>query len=77
MLVGRVSESIVAPTKHPMLTGSKLLVVEFEDGRPPLVATDTIGAGVGSIVLVAVGSHAARIAAPQVPTDAVIVGLLH
>lgn len=76
MLVGRVSRSVVPPTKHPGLTGIKILVVEFDDGRTPVLATDTVGAGVGSLVVVAQGSHAAAVAAPRVPTDAVIVGLL-
>lgn len=76
MLVGRVSRNVVPPTKHPGLTGVKILVIEFEDGSAPLLATDTVGAGVGSLVVVAHGSHAAAVAAPGTPTDAVIVGLL-
>jgi microcompartment protein CcmK/EutM len=76
VLIGRVSRTVVPPTKHPGLIGTKILMIEFDDGRAPVLATDTVGAGVGSLVVVAQGSHAVAVAAPQVPTDTVIVGLL-
>lgn len=75
MLIGRVLKTIVAPTKHDGLVGTKLLLVDIEDGGQVL-AVDCVGAGIGSRVIVAQGSHPARIAAPQAPADAVIVGLI-
>ncbi|MDN5913824.1 MAG: hypothetical protein L0I76_01675 [Pseudonocardia sp.] len=75
-MVGRVSHNVVAPTKHPGLAGAKLLMISFDDGSPLLLATDAVGAGEGDRVVVATGSHAVGIVAPETPTDAVVVGIL-
>jgi len=74
-MIGRVVRAVVAPTKHPGLAGCKLLLVAVESG-PDVLAVDTVGAGVGSEVIVVTGSHALRITRPSAPVDAVIVGLL-
>jgi ethanolamine utilization protein EutN len=80
--LGRVTTAIVAPTKHPSLVGSKFLVVDLEesrdghDGRPPVLAVDTVGAGIGDQVIVAMGSHAVSVVAPGAAVDAVIVGIV-
>ncbi len=70
--------TIVAPTKHSSLLGAKLLVVDVRDGeqRRAVLAVDTVGAGVGDQVIVAIGSHAVGVAAPRAATDAVIVGIV-
>ena len=80
MLVGKVVGSVVATRKNERLIGAKFMIVEpmdnmAEKGR--IVAVDNVGAGIGEIVLVAMGS-AARIGCsmPQSPVDAAIVGIL-
>ncbi len=81
MLVGKVVGSIVSTRKNENLVGSKFMVVEplAELGNPDkkIVAVDNVGAGVGEIVLVALGS-AARIGCnmAQSPVDAAIVGIV-
>lgn len=80
MIVGKVVGSVVATRKNERLLGSKFMIVEpienmNEDGR--IVAVDNVGAGIGEIVLVAVGS-AARIGCDleNAPVDAAIVGIV-
>lgn len=78
MLIGVVLCSVVAPTRHPALTGARLLVVTVREGERErrLVAVDTVGAGRDDTVLVATGSHAVSVARPDLPTDAVVVALV-
>lgn len=80
MLVGKVVGSVVATRKNERLLGSKFMIVEpienmSENGR--IVAVDNVGAGIGEIVLVAMGS-AARIGCDMenAPVDAAIVGIV-
>ncbi|MBQ1962164.1 MAG: EutN/CcmL family microcompartment protein [Clostridia bacterium] len=80
MLVGKVVGSVVATRKNERLLGSKFMIVEpienmSENGR--IVAVDNVGAGIGEIVLVALGS-AARIGCDMenAPVDAAIVGIV-
>lgn len=80
MVVGKVVGSVVATRKNERLLGSKFMIVQplenmKADGR--IVAVDNVGAGIGEIVLVAVGS-AARIgcAMDTAPVDAAIVGII-
>lgn len=81
MLTGRVVGNIVSTQKHPKLVGRKLLVVEIAPehggGARSVVAVDTLGAGRGETVLVALGS-AARVALQDehAPVDATIVGIV-
>ncbi len=82
MRIALVVGSAVATAKEPRLTGLKLLLVRDADqaGTPreaPYVAADTIGAGVGELVLVAQGS-AARQTDPtrDRPIDAAIMGII-
>ena len=79
MLIGKVIGSVVATRKNEKLTGSKFLIVESMHGCEPkrVVAVDNAGAGTGEIVLVTVGSAArACLDNPQIPVDAVIVGIV-
>ena len=83
MLIGKVVGSVVSTRKNENLVGSKFLIVDpmedfngnFEQGR--LVAVDNVGAGVGEIVLVSIGS-AARVGCgnENSPVDACIVGIV-
>ena len=81
MIVGKVIGSIVSTRKNENLVGNKFMLVEpiEEIGDPSnrIVAVDNIGAGIGEIVLVALGS-AARIGCDMAnaPVDAAIVGIV-
>lgn len=88
MILARVEGSLVATKKNPRMTGTKFLVVrpvvidsadarEFKPGSSTLVATDSLGAGEGELVLVVQGSSA-RLAASDKnsPVDAVVIGIV-
>ena len=82
MILGKVVGTVVATRKDERLSGSKLLLVQpvQPDGTPrgaPLVAVDTVDAGVGERVLVVRGSSA-RMAEGMTdrPVDAAIVGIV-
>ena len=82
MILGTVVGTVVATRKDERLSGSKLLLVQpvQPDGTPrgaPLVAVDTVDAGVGERVLV-VGGSSARMAEGMTdrPVDAAIVGIV-
>ncbi|MBE6649834.1 MAG: ethanolamine utilization protein EutN [Ruminococcaceae bacterium] len=81
MIVGKVIGSIVSTRKNDNLVGNKFMLVEplevIGDTKNRIVAVDNIGAGIGEIVLVALGS-AARIGCGMdtAPIDAAIVGIV-
>ena len=81
MLIGKVVGSVVSTRKNENLVGNKFMIVELpesmEQGKKKIVAIDNIGAGVGEVVLVALGS-AARIGCGMAdcPIDAAIVGIV-
>ena len=63
MNLGRVTGTLVATRKEPMLEGLPLLVVrqlnaEGEQTGGYVIAVDSVGAGVGEVVLYASGSSA-------------------
>ena len=78
MLTARVVDNIWSTRKTDLLNGYKLMLVEVIGGRDEgqrVVAVDTVGAGVGERVLVALGSSARRMAGDDaIPTDAAVVG---
>ena len=82
MLLARVIGTVVASRKDPGLVGTKLLVIQplKTDRTPsgkPLVAVDSIGAGVTEEVFYVRGREAAVPFLPaEVPTDAAIVGIV-
>jgi len=82
MKLGRVTGTVTATAKDAQLVGSKLLLTDIVDASGNVltratVAIDTVGAGVGDLVLVAEGS-AARLAASMsaLPIDASIIALV-
>ena len=81
MLIGKVIGSIVSTRKNDNLVGSKFTVVEtlaeMDQNVTRLVAVDNVGAGIGEVVLVALGS-AARVGCDmaEAPVDAAIVGIV-
>lgn len=82
MLICEVIGTVVATAKKEGFRGSKLLLVKQRTASGDLVgeafvATDTIGAGRGEVVLVAVGAAARSAeASKDVPTDAAIVAIV-
>jgi ethanolamine utilization protein EutN len=63
MLIARVVGKVISTMKYDTLAGKKLLIVQETDltGQPvgkPVVAVDTVDAGEGDMVLVALGSAA-------------------
>ena len=81
MLIGRVYGSIVSTHKLDSLVGYKFMLVQCIENNKLvdkfLVAVDGVGAGIGEDVIITRGSSA-RMALnkPDVPVDAVIVGIL-
>ncbi len=82
MQIGRVIGDVVATRKDPTFAGIPLLLVQplAADGQPvgrPLVAVDSVGAGVGEDVFFVRGKEASFPFHPAEPAaDAGIVGIL-
>jgi microcompartment protein CcmK/EutM len=80
--IGRVIGDVVATRKDPAFTGVPLLLVqplgpEREPQGRPIVAVDSVGAGVGEHVFFVRGKEASFPFHPaEVPADAGIVGIL-
>jgi len=87
MLIAKVTGMLVATQKTASMTGQRLLIVDpmtlddLEQSMEPsgraLVAVDTVGAGVGSIVVVTQGSSARLTPETKsLPVDAVVIGMV-
>ena len=82
MNVGKVIGTVVASRKDPKLEGMKLLLLQQTDltGGPKggqVIAVDSVGAGVGEIVLYCSGSSARQTEATQNrPVDTVIMAIV-
>jgi ethanolamine utilization protein EutN len=88
MFLAKVEGSVVATKKDPSMSGRKLLLLrpqlvdekdptKFRPGVNTIVAVDSVGAGVGEMVLFTQGSSA-RLAPSlkDAPVDAVIIGIV-
>ncbi|HHV94794.1 MAG TPA: EutN/CcmL family microcompartment protein [Firmicutes bacterium] len=83
MQMARVAGTVVATQKDPKLVGLKLQLVQpldiitgKESGRP-LVAVDTVGAGVGDVVMIVGGSSARQTdRTASSPVDLAIVSII-
>jgi len=82
MHLARVIGNVTATRKYPSLKGEKMLIVQLvehtgsEDGSP-LVAIDTVQAGVGDFVYLVTGREAAMaLREPFAPVDAAITGVV-
>lgn len=73
MRIGTVTRPVWATKKTAALTGQILLRVRAEGEE--FIAADLVGAGEGERVILAFGG-AARLACPNVPVDAAIIGIL-
>ena len=88
MFLAKVEGSIVATKKDASMSGRKLLLLrpqlvdekdpaKFKPGVNTIVAVDSVGAGIGELVLFCQGSSA-RLAPnlKDAPVDAVIIGIV-
>jgi ethanolamine utilization protein EutN len=88
MFIAKVTGSVVSTQKVDSMVGSKLLIVEpyrvDPDDRGRLKSTgrtfvtvDSLGAGVGEMVLITQGSSARLTPeTKQLPVDAVVIGII-
>ncbi|MDQ2855198.1 MAG: EutN/CcmL family microcompartment protein [Acidobacteriota bacterium] len=82
MQLARVIGTVVATIKNESLAGRKLLVVQTlnKDLKPqgkPMVAVDSVGAGVGELVFWCRGKEASfPFKRDNTPTDCTIVGIV-
>lgn len=83
MQIGIVEGNIVATVKHHLLKGAKLMIVQpmtkdFKRVDQPLIAVDTVDAGIGDIVLLVDEGNAARqiMKTPDAPVRTVIAGIV-
>jgi microcompartment protein CcmK/EutM len=80
--IGKVVGTVVSTVKEPKLNGSKLLIVTLVniDTTPTknyVVAIDTVGAGMGEMVILVRGSSARQAKNMEtVPTDTSIIGII-
>ena len=88
MFLARVEGSVVSTKKDPSMSGRKLLLLRpqlvdekdpsrFRPGSNTIIAVDSVGAGIGELVMFCQGSSA-RLAAGlrEAPVDAVIIGIV-
>jgi ethanolamine utilization protein EutN len=88
MFLARVEGSVVATKKDASMNGRKLLLLrpqlvdekdptKFRPGMNTIVAVDSLGAGIGELVMFCQGSSA-RLAPnlKEAPVDAVIIGIV-
>ena len=82
MQLARVIGNVVATVKNESLVGRKLLVVQtlnkdLEPQGKPLVAIDSVGAGIGELVFWCRGKEASfPFKREDTPTDCTIVGIV-
>ena len=82
MQLARVVGTVVSTIKNAGLEARKLMLVQSVDERfrptgRPLVAVDSVGAGVGELVFWCRGKEASfPFEGSEVPTDATIVGIV-
>jgi ethanolamine utilization protein EutN len=88
MFLARVEGSVVSTKKEASMSGRKLLLLrpqlvddkdptKFRAGTNTIIAVDTVGAGVGELVMFCQGSSA-RLAGglKETPVDAVVIGIV-
>jgi len=88
MFLARVEGSVVSTKKDASMIGRKLLLLrpqlvddkdptKFRVGQNTIIAVDTLGAGIGELVMFCQGSSA-RLAGGlrEVPVDAVVIGIV-
>lgn len=84
MLLAKVVGTVVATKKDETLEGCKLLIVkplkqglDQKESDEVIVAVDSVGAGVGELILMVTGSIASRIMTDdKAPVDAAVIGIV-
>ena len=82
MQIARVIGTVVSTVKNEALDGRKLLIVQtldadLKDKGKPMVALDSVGAGVGELVFWCRGKEASfPFKREEIPTDCTIVGII-
>jgi ethanolamine utilization protein EutN len=82
MQLARVIGTVVATVKNESLQGRKLLVVQtldrhLKESGKPMVAVDSVGAGVGELVFWCRGKEASfPFKREDTPTDCTIIGIV-
>ncbi|PHV69415.1 ethanolamine utilization protein EutN [Sporanaerobium hydrogeniformans] len=78
MILGTVKSTVVSTRKMPNLVGYKLLLIEpvYGNINQLIVAGDSIGAGIGEMVLVTTDTTTQYAIDRQAPIDAFIVGIV-
>lgn len=78
MILGIVRGTVVSTRKIEKLVGYKLLLVEpvYGDEHEMIVAADTIGAGIGEIVVVTQNQPSQYALSENAPLDSFIVGIV-
>ena len=82
MLLGKVVGTVWATRKDEKLNGLKLLLVrhvelDYTLRKTYVVAADTVGAGVGEVVMITTGSSARQSKLTEgKPVDAVVSGII-
>lgn len=82
MLIGKIVGTVVADQKDDKLVGTKLMVVrqlnlEGKESGGYVIAADSVGAGIGEVVLYASGSSARQTFATEgKPIDATIMAIV-
>ncbi len=82
MLIGKIVGTLVADQKDAKLIGMALLVVrqldvEGKESGGYVIAADSVGAGVGEVVLYATGSSARQTSSTESkPVDATIMAIV-
>ncbi|MBQ3037978.1 MAG: EutN/CcmL family microcompartment protein [Clostridia bacterium] len=80
MIMAKVTGSVVSTSKNEKLVGYKFMIVQPIENNKLIdkyfVAVDSVGAGIGEKVLVAMGSAARLATSENAPIDAAIVGIV-
>jgi len=82
LILGRVIGTVWATRKDENLVGAKFLIVrqinlDYSDTKNFIIAVDSVGAGVGEVVLIATGSSARQTTfTKNKPIDAVIMAIV-
>lgn len=82
MILGRVIGTVWSTRKDEALVGAKFLIVrqldlEYKPKESTVIAVDSVGAGVGEVVIVAQGSSARQTnITKNKPVDAVVMAIV-
>lgn len=78
MILGTVKGTVVSTRKFDNLVGYKLLLIEpyYGDKNNILVAADSLGSGIGELVLVTTDNTTQHAIERSAPIDAFVVGIV-